>query len=111
MQVEDGKTTDALRIQMLLAALPKERTDPTGQRLAQLVTRIASKKVPVNSFSRIWTLGSLQAKVAAGYFAYWLRSRFADADERQRLKNEAHLAAALKLFGTMGYLRGAVMKV
>lgn len=96
----------------LLDLLPKDRkTDPTGKRLAELLSRIAIKKVPVNSFSRIWTLGSLQAKVTAGYFAYWLRSRFSDAEKKQRLKSEAHLAAALKLFGTMGYLRGAVMKV
>jgi predicted unusual protein kinase regulating ubiquinone biosynthesis (AarF/ABC1/UbiB family) len=96
----------------LLNVLPKDRTtDPTGKRLAELLARIATKKVPVNSFSRIWTLGSLQARVTAGYFAYWLRSRFSDADTRQQLKSEAHLAAALKLFGTMGYMRGAVMKV
>jgi aarF domain-containing kinase len=113
MHAEDGKkTTDTLQMNMLLAALPKESTtDPTGHCLAQLINRIANKKVPVNSFSRIWILGSLQARVAVGYFAYWLRSRFSDAEENQRLKSEAHLAAALKLFGTMGYLRGAVMKV
>lgn len=96
----------------LLDLLPKDRkTDPTGKRLAELLAHIAAKKVPVNSFSRIWTLGSLQARVTAGYLAYWLRSRFSNADKKQRLKSEAHLAAALKLFGTMGYLRGAVMKI
>ncbi|MFH1028385.1 MAG: AarF/UbiB family protein [Pseudomonadota bacterium] len=96
----------------LLDLLPKDcATDPSGKRLAGLLTRIAMNRVPVNSFSRIWTLGSLQARVAAGYLAYWLRSRFSDAEKKQRLKSEAHLAAALKLLGTMGYLRGAVMKV
>lgn len=98
--------------QELLKVLPKDRkTDPTGLRLARLITHISNKKVPVNSFSRIWTLGSLQARITAGYLAYWLRSRFSNLEEKQRLKSEAHLAAALKLFGTMGYLRGAVMKV
>ena len=112
MHAENGRSTEALNMNMLLEALPKESTtDPTGRRLAQLITRIATQRVPVNSFTRIWTLGSLQARVTAGYLAYWLRSRFADADKRQQLKSEAHLAAALKLFGTMGYLRGAVMKV
>ena len=96
----------------LLNVLPKDhKTDPTGLRLARLITSISNKKVPVNSFSRIWTLGSLQGKIALGYLAYWLRSRFSSADEKQRLKSEAHLAAALQLFGTMGYLRGAVMKI
>lgn len=96
----------------LINALPRDLTaDPTGQQLARLITRISDRKVPVTSFSRLWTLGTLQARITAGYLAYWLRSRFADADQRQRMKSEAHLAAAIKLFGTMGYLRGAVMKV
>jgi aarF domain-containing kinase len=112
MQVEEANNTESLQMEILLDALPKESaTDPTGLQLAKLITNISNKKVPVNSFSRIWTLGSLHARVTAGYFAYWLRSRFSGADERQRLKNDAHLAAALKLFGTMGYLRGAVMKI
>ena len=95
----------------LLRVLPKASADPTGERLAELIEGISRRKVPVSSFSRIWILGSLQARVSCGYLAYWLRSRFADADARQRLRSEAHLAAALQLFGTMGYLRGAVMKV
>ncbi len=112
MHTDDGNGSAALQMKMLLEALPKESaTDPTGMRLARLINRISQQKVPVSSFSRFWILGSLQAKVTLGYFAYWLRSRFAAADEKARLKSEAHLAAALKLFGTMGYLRGAVMKV
>ncbi len=99
-------------VQELRKVLPKDlETDPTGLRLANLIAGISNKKVPVNSFSRVWTLGSLQGKIAFGYFAYWLRSRFSAADEKQRLKSEAHLSAALQLFGTMGYLRGAVMKI
>ena len=112
MSNESRHATESMKMETLLDALPKDAvTDPTGRRLAELVTRIAIRKVPVSSFSRIWNLGSLQARVALGYFAYWLRSRVADSDAKQRLRNEAHLAAALKLFGTMGYLRGAVMKI
>jgi hypothetical protein len=112
MHAEEGKMTESLKMNMLLEALPKESaTDPTGKRLAKLITSISNKKAPVNTFARIWILGSLQAKVTAGYFAYWLRSRFVDADKKQRLKSAAHLNAALQLFGAMGYLRGAVMKV
>lgn len=106
MQVED------IFEQELLKVLPRDRRkDPTGLRLARLIAGISNKKVPVSSFSRIWTLGSLQARITAGYLAYWLRSRFSPEEEKERLKSEAHLAAALQLFGTMGYLRGAVMKV
>lgn len=80
-------------------------------RLAERLAGISARKVPASSFSRLWLLGSLHAKVAAGYFVCWLRSRFADAGEKERLKNEANLSAALQLLGTMGYLRGAVMKI
>jgi len=112
MQPYDGSGSETTDMEMLLDALPKESiTDPTGQRLARLITHISNKKVPVTSFSRAWILSSLHAKVTFGYFAYWLRSRFVDADERERLRNEAHLDAALRLLGTMGYMRGAVMKV
>ena len=112
MQSKTESGTRSNDMEMLIDALPKENvTDSTGLRLAKLITSISNKKVPVSSFSRMWNLGSLQARVALGYFACWLRSHFADEDKKLRLKNEAHLAAALELFGTMGYLRGAVMKV
>ncbi|OQX19140.1 MAG: ABC transporter [Desulfobulbaceae bacterium A2] len=103
----DRTDTHALR-----RALPQGRHGSLqAERLEELLERIAHKRTPTSSFARIWILGSLQAKVACGYLAYWLRSRWLDADEKQRLKNEAHLAAALQLLATMGYLRGAVMKV
>ena len=112
MQTDNKGSFDALTLERLRRVLPKDRTtDRNGERLEELLERISSQKVPVGSFSRIWLLGSLQAKVTCGYLAYWLRSRFAAADRKEQLKNEAHLGAALQLFGTMGYLRGAVMKV
>jgi len=112
MRVENSTESKTQDMNILLDALPKEGgTDQSNRQLADLITRISQKKVPASSFSRMWTLGSLQAKVALGYFAYWLRSNFANATAKERLKNEAHTAAALQLFGTMGYLRGAVMKV
>lgn len=92
--------------------LPKTPdTDPCGEKLVELIAKLENKKVPVNSFLRLWLLGSMQAKVVFGYSAYWLRSRFASGDEQLRLKNEAHLEAALQLLASMGYLRGAVSKI
>jgi aarF domain-containing kinase len=96
----------------LMKALPKDlKSDPEGVRLAELLLQVSRKKVPTSSFSRICILGSLQAKVVFGYLGYWIRSRFVGTDERERLKSEAHLAAALQMLGTMGYMRGAVMKI
>lgn len=96
----------------LLQALPKAaNSNLTGERLASFIEKLDSRRVPVNSFSRMWLLGSLQAKVVFGYMAYWLQSRFLSEDEKQRRKNEAHLEAALHMLATMGYMRGAIMKV
>ncbi|MBI5013896.1 MAG: AarF/ABC1/UbiB kinase family protein [Deltaproteobacteria bacterium] len=95
----------------LRRALPRGASPADRERLAELVERVSRRRVPVSSFLRLWTLGSLQARVTAGYLACWVRSQLGGAEERVRLKTEAHLAAALELFGTMGYLRGAVMKV
>ncbi|QWV97889.1 AarF/ABC1/UbiB kinase family protein [Geomonas nitrogeniifigens] len=94
----------------LLDLMPQQE-EAARRRLAELVESVAARRPPTTSFSRLWILGSLQAKVTCAYLAYWLRSRWADADERERLKSETHLKAALELLGTMGYLRGAVMKL
>jgi len=112
MYPEEGKITESAHKEMLLNALPKENTtNSAGFQVARLIERASARKMPVSSFSRMWLLGSLHAKISFGYFAYWLRSLINNADKKQRLRNEAHLAAALQLFGTMGYMRGAVMKV
>lgn len=110
--MSNKRTSSITEQQDLLAALPKTAaTDPAGERLAELIGRVEGKKVPVNSFSRIWLLGSLQGKIVFGYVAYWLRSCFRSADEKIQRKNEAHLEAALQMLATMGYLRGAIMKI
>ncbi len=78
----------------------------TALRLHQVQT----KRIPTSSFLRLSTLGSSQARIAAHYLAYALRSRFAEEKQKKILKNHFHLKAALQLLGTMGYLRGAIMK-
>lgn len=95
----------------LMQLLPGDEDAAARERLAKLVETACSNRPPTSSLSRLWILGSLQAKVAGAYIAWWLRSRWADEDEKERTKNETHLKAALELLGTMGYLRGAVMKL
>jgi hypothetical protein len=98
-----------------LSALPADLVAPVepGARaeLQRLLADIESRALPVGRLHRGWILGALQARLAAGYLAAWLRAGFAATDERERLRNEAHLAAALRLLSTMAYLRGAVAKV
>lgn len=109
----ENNRQDALPLEEVLRAIPEEITE-TGEStdpLGELIDRISTRKVPVNSFSRLWALGNMQAKVTIGYLAYALRSSFSNKTAKQKLLNETHLKAALKLLATMGYLRGAVMKV
>jgi predicted unusual protein kinase regulating ubiquinone biosynthesis (AarF/ABC1/UbiB family) len=67
--------------------------------------------VPVGRWRRLRLLGTLQAKIAAAYFFYWIRGWFQRAGERERLLAETHWRSAAQLLDSMGYLRGAVMKV
>jgi predicted unusual protein kinase regulating ubiquinone biosynthesis (AarF/ABC1/UbiB family) len=101
------------RIREVLEVLPadlEETAAPEGA-MAQLLRSLAHRPVPTGRLVRLWALGTLQAKIAAGYLAYWLKSGFVDEQEKQRRKKEAHVDAALKLLGGMGYLRGAIMKI
>ena len=97
----------------LIAELPEDLRGPaTSEReLADLVATLSGKPVPANRVLRMWCLGSLQARIAAAYLVSWIRGGFAGTEEKVRLKNEAHLKAAVRLFASMGYMRGAVMKV
>ncbi len=97
----------------LIDALPAEAKEPeaSSSPLEDLLQRLSHKPVPTGRFNRLWVLGTLQAKIAAAYLAWWLRGGYASADKRERTLNETHLKAALKLLGGMSYLRGAIMKV
>jgi aarF domain-containing kinase len=101
------------RIAELIDALPLESQAATehGATLPDLLRELSHRRVPIGRLNRFWVLGTLQAKVAAAYLAWWLRSGYASADKRQRALNETHLKAALQLLGGMTYLRGAIMKV
>ena len=97
----------------LLAHLPDEHDDdaPARAELEALLAGLGSRPVPTGRLRRLWSLSTLSAGLVAGYAAWWIRQGFQDQDERARALSEAHLAAALKLFSRMGYLRGAVMKL
>ena len=97
----------------LLAELPEELHGPVSrdEELRQLVSTLSTKPVPTGRLFRMWSLGSLQARIAAAYLAYWIRSGFAGEEKKSRLKREVHLKAAVKLLASMGYLRGAIMKI
>jgi len=69
------------------------------------------RPVPVGRWRRLRLLGTLQAKIAAAYLFYWVRGWFQRAEERERLLAETHWRIAAQFLDSMGYLRGAVMKV
>jgi aarF domain-containing kinase len=99
----------------LLAALPQEETSSsrrmTDDRLAEVFEQLALRPVPVGSIQRLWSLGGLQAKIAIAYLLYWIRGAFQNSDSRQQALADTHLKAAILMLTTMGYMRGAVMKI
>lgn len=97
----------------LLAALPEEAQEPPTplSPLQAMLAGLSGRPVPVGAFHRLWALGTTHARIAAAYLVWWLRSSYADADDRARQLNETHLRAALRLLGGMSYLRGVFMKV
>ena len=101
-------------VAQLMKALPdhesievtRDRTLPAPRRAAA-----SMRPVPLGRLRRIGLLGTLQAKIAAAYFFYWVRGWFKTAAEKERLLAETHWRTAAQVLHSMGYLRGAVMKV
>ncbi len=97
----------------LVAALPDgfDEEKAPDEALQTLLSSLANKPVPVGRLTRFWALGSLKAKIALAYMAWWLRSGYVSGDKRAATLNETHLKSAIKLLGTMSYLRGSIMKI
>src|SRR5262249_10881215 len=83
----------ALALDELLAALPAEVDEaaPLPPALDELFAKLTLRPVPVGSFARLWTLGTLQAKITAAYLAYYLRCGFVPGDDAARRLNDTHL--------------------
>lgn len=102
------------KIAELVAALPDLEADegPAAEDpLREVLAGLAGRPCPEGALRRLWAFGGLQAQVALGYLAYWVRGWFLGAEQRERERAEAHLRAALKMLRTMGYLRGAATKL
>jgi len=99
----------------LLAALPEDegvdRPISTPAPIDELLARLSHRRIPTGVAQRLWNLGGLQAQITAAYMVYGIRSCFQSESTKKQGLLETHLRAALKMLGTMGYLRGAVMKV
>ena len=99
----------------LMDALPEglkeSRAGAMSPSLSALLKELSGRPAPVGRFHRARILGTLQAKIAVGYLAYWIRTSYKGIEDKQRQLNETHLKAALELLSTMSYLRGAVLKI
>jgi aarF domain-containing kinase len=96
----------------LMQALPEVDAEYEKESTLPAILRDSSlRPVPVGRFRRFTLLSSLQAKIAAAYVFHWFRGWFKSADENQRLLAETHWKTAVRVLDSMGYLRGAVMKV
>lgn len=92
----------------LMNALPE--VDDTADEALTPIPAVL-RPVPVGRWRRLRLLATLQARIGAAYLFYWLRSWFVHAEQRERLLAETHWRTAARLLDSMGYLRGAVMKV
>jgi len=93
----------------LIKSLPDEGAQI--ERLPEPLAGASLRPVPVGRLRRVGLLGTLQAKIAAAYLFYWIRGFFLSAEAKERLLAETHWRTATRLLDSMGYLRGAVMKV
>ena len=102
------------KVAELVAALSDLEADEESARqdpLQQALSELGGHPAPGGALRRLWAFGGLQAQVALAYLAYWLRGWFVGADRREQELAEAHLRAAIAMLRTMGYLRGAAMKL
>ncbi len=96
----------------LIKALPEDAMrEVESNGLSQSLAAASLRPVPVGRLRRVGLLGTLQAKIAAAYLFYWIRGFFCSAEEKERLLAETHWRTAVRLLDSMGYLRGAVMKM
>jgi predicted unusual protein kinase regulating ubiquinone biosynthesis (AarF/ABC1/UbiB family) len=98
----------------LVAALSEIETEEgtaRGDPLADVLADLTRRPGPEGALRRLWAFGGLEAQVGLAYLVYWMRSWFVGADTRERELAQAHLRAAIKMLRTMGYLRGAAMKL
>ena len=81
------------------------------QQPAPLTGPPSLKSIPVHPFKRLSLLGGLEAKIAVAYALHWIRGWFQTVDRQKQDLAETHFRSAVKLLDSMGYMRGAVMKV
>lgn len=99
-------------VAQLVHALPEQDVESaaTGDRPLPM-NAMSLRPVPLGRVRRIGLLGTLQAKIAAAYLFYWVRGWFSNAEDREKSLAETRWRTAARLFDSMGYLRGAVMKI
>jgi predicted unusual protein kinase regulating ubiquinone biosynthesis (AarF/ABC1/UbiB family) len=97
-------------VEELMRALPDVEPAESAP-LTEALAAGSLRQVPVGRWRRLRLLGTLQAKIGAAYLFSWVRGWFRGAEGRERLLAETHWQAALTVFDSMSYLRGAVMKI
>jgi aarF domain-containing kinase len=95
----------------LMRALPEPEDAAAPAPLLEALAAVSFRPVPVGRWRRLRLLGTLQAKIGAAYLFYWIRGWFQHAEQRERTLAETRWQTAVRLFDSMSYLRGAVMKV
>jgi aarF domain-containing kinase len=85
-------------LEQLIAALPH---DDAADDDAAALALVSQRAIPTGRLARLWTLGTMQAQIAAAYAALWVRSLFDPSDRHAQQLVETHRAAAMRLLGGM----------
>jgi predicted unusual protein kinase regulating ubiquinone biosynthesis (AarF/ABC1/UbiB family) len=104
-------STKATELVAALSALEGDEEHARPDAFQEVLSDLTRHPAPAGALQRLFAFGGLQAQVAVAYVAYWLRNWFIGADRREQELSEAHLRAAIAMLRTMGYLRGAAMKL
>jgi len=100
-----------LTVAELIQELPDVESSDDSALMTKPLQEASMRPVPIGRWRRLALLGTLQAKIAAAYAFHWLRGWFKSSDENSRLLAETHWKTAVRVLDSMGYLRGAVMKM
>ncbi len=92
-----------LTISQLLDALPDHEQLQTSHdsSLHRPLREATMRPVPIGRWRRLSLLSSLQAKIAAAYAFYWVRSWFQAADANEKQLAETHLRNAVRVLDSM----------
>jgi hypothetical protein len=89
----------------LIDALPvaAEQEPSADEQLRELLLDLARRPVPTGRLTGLWSLGTLQAKIAAAYLAWWIRSSYGEVLRRRSVRQDRGQETTVRHSGELWY--------